>query len=91
VTRKSILHAFLSLLLLFILLATGCSAVPVYAASSWNVQIVDENSYLYDDHCPIVVDSNNNPHILYSGFTHPTNILLQNMQAGTIHPGTAKK
>lgn len=70
-TQKSLLRAFLSLLLLFMILATGCSAVPVYAASTWNVQIVDENGYLYDDHCPIVVDSNNNPHISYSGFTLP--------------------
>jgi hypothetical protein len=53
------------------LFVTACSAVPVYAAASWNVQTVDENGYLYDDHCPIVLDSNNNPHITYNGLTYP--------------------
>ena len=69
--KKSLLRAFLSLLLLSMFFVTACSATIVYASSSWNVQTVDENGYLYDDRCPIALDSNDKPHILYSGFNHP--------------------
>jgi hypothetical protein len=67
VKKKSPLSAFLSLLLLSTLLVTFL-AVPAHAAPSWNVQIVDEDaSGIGYGFCPIAVDSNNNPHIAYSG------------------------
>jgi hypothetical protein len=44
VNRKSPLSALLNMLLLFTLLLTFCSAVPVNAAFSWNVEIVDANA-----------------------------------------------
>jgi hypothetical protein len=67
VNKKSPLSAFLSLLLLSTLLVTFLAA-PAHAAPSWNVQIVDEDaSGIGNGYCPIAVDSNNNPHIAYSG------------------------
>jgi hypothetical protein len=66
VNKKSLLSAFVSLLLL-LLLATFSSAVPVHATASWNVQSVDEDAYGYGNgYCPIVVDSTDNPHIAYT-------------------------
>jgi len=50
------------------LLVTLCLAVPAHAALSWNVEIVDANAAgIGNGYCPIAVDSNNNPHIAYSG------------------------
>jgi hypothetical protein len=67
VKKKSPLSAFLSLLLLSTLLLPFL-AVPAHAELSWNVQIVDEDaSGIGNGYCPIAVDSNNNPHIAYSG------------------------
>jgi hypothetical protein len=44
--------------------------VPAHAELSWNGQIVDKNAAgIGNGYCPIAVDSNNNPHIAYSG--HP--------------------
>jgi len=49
------------------LLVTFCSAVPAHAALSWNVQTVDNNAYGYGNgYLPIVLDSNNVPHIAYT-------------------------
>ena len=43
-------------------------AAPAHAAPSWTVQTVDEDaSGIGYGFCPIAVDSNNNPHIAYSG------------------------
>jgi len=50
------------------LLVTLCLAVPAHAALSWNVEIVDANAAgIGNGYCPIAVDSNNNPHIAYTG------------------------
>jgi hypothetical protein len=65
--NKTLSSAFLSLLLLSMLL-TFSWEVPVHAAPSWNVQIVDEDaSGIGYGYCPIAVDSEDNPHIAYSG------------------------
>ncbi len=42
------------------------SAVPAHAAPTWSVQTLDTNTPDLSDYCPIVVDSNNNPHIAYT-------------------------
>ena len=55
---------------MFSLLLAFLSTVPVYADLSWDVQIVDEDaSGIGYGFCPIVVDSDDNSHIAYSG--HP--------------------
>ncbi len=65
--KKSLLSAFLSLLLSSMLLVTYCSATPAHAAASWNVQTVDADAAgTGNGYCPIAVDSNNNPHIAYT-------------------------
>jgi hypothetical protein len=49
------------------------SVLPVHAALSWTVQTVDENGALYgSSYCPIVVDSNNIPHIAYTVWSQGT-------------------
>ena len=70
--KKSPLSAFLSMLLLSMLLVTFCLAVPAYAALSWSVQTVDENGASLYSHCPIVVDQNNTPHIAYNALVNGT-------------------
>ena len=35
-------------------------------ASSWNIQTVDNDAYTLEGRCPIVLDSNNSPHIAYT-------------------------
>jgi hypothetical protein len=59
---------FLSVLLLSLLLAVFCPAVaPVHAASpTWSIQTLDTNTPDLSDYCPIIVDSNNTPHIAYT-------------------------
>jgi len=61
-------YSFLSTLFLSILLLTFCSAAQVHAIPNWNVQIVDVNGAREGNGriCPIVVDSNSNPHIAYT-------------------------
>jgi hypothetical protein len=66
VKKRSPLSAFLSMLLLFMLLVTIYSAVPVQASLSWSVQTVDNNAYTFQSRCPIALDSNNSPHIAYT-------------------------
>jgi hypothetical protein len=68
VNKESLLSAFLSMLLLSMLL-TFCSGVPARAALSWTVQVVDANANsIGNGYCPIAVDpNNNNPHIAYTG------------------------
>jgi len=67
--KTSPLSAFLSILM-FLLLLAFLSTVPVYADLSWDIQIVDEDaSGIGYGFCPIVVDSDDNPHIAYRG--HP--------------------
>ncbi len=57
----------LSLLLSSMLLATFWSATPVHATPSWIVLTVDVNAYGYGNgYSPIVLDSNNIPHIAYT-------------------------
>jgi len=61
-------YGFLSMLLAFLLLAFF-SATPVHAAASWNVQTVDTRvAGVGNGYCPIVVDSNNVPSIVYTGY-----------------------
>jgi len=50
-----------------LLLLAFLSAVPVQAAPSWKIQIVDENGAMGGNGriYPIAVDSNNNPHLVY--------------------------
>lgn len=67
--KKSPLSAFLSLLLLPMLSVAFCSAVLALTALSWDTQIVDENAQRFG-YCPIVVDSDDKPHIAYSGAPH---------------------
>ena len=65
--NKTLASAFLSLLLLSTLLVTFL-AVPAHAELSWNVQTVDKDAAgIGYGFCPIVVDSDDNPHIAYSG------------------------
>jgi len=65
--NKTLSNAFLSLLLLSTLLLTFLAA-PAHAELSWNVQTVDKDAAgIGYGFCPIAVDSNNNPHIAYSG------------------------
>ena len=71
--KKSLLSAFLSLLLSSMLLVTFGSAVPVHAALSWSVQTVDENgAAMGNGYCPIAVDSNNITHIAYTDWNEST-------------------
>ena len=56
----------IALLMTPILLLTFFSLVPVHAALSWNFQKVDNNAYTLEGRCPIVLDSNNSPHIAYT-------------------------
>lgn len=66
--KKSLLKAFLSLFLSFMLLLAFCSTAPVHAAASWNVQTVDTTGGRGSNgYCPIIVDSNDNPSIAYAG------------------------
>jgi hypothetical protein len=66
VNKKSPRHAFLRMLLSSMLLLTFCFAAPVYAALSWNVEIVDANALgTGNAFWRISVDSNDNPHITY--------------------------
>jgi hypothetical protein len=76
VNKNPHLSAFLSLLLLSLLLVTFCSAVPTHAALSWNIQTVDEYacSSGYGTASPIAIDSKNITHIAYTEYTsldHP--------------------
>ncbi len=76
--KKSLLSAFLSLLLSSMLLVTFCSAAPAHAAQSWIVQTVDLNGQAYDyGYSPIVLDSGNSPHIVYTGIipNHQNDVL----------------
>jgi len=61
-------YRFLSILLVSLLLLTFFSALPVHASPSWNVQNVDVNGANQgsNGYCPIVVDSNNTSHIVYT-------------------------
>jgi hypothetical protein len=70
ITTKMRANAFLSVLLLSILLATFCSAVPAHAALTWNIQTIDKNSTIGAG--AIAVDSNNNPHIAYTHIENGT-------------------
>ena len=61
-------YAFLFALSLSMKLLIVSLATPTYAALSWSVQIVDTNEIaIGNGYVPIVVDSNNIPHIGYSG------------------------
>ena len=65
--KKSLVSAFFSLFLSFVLLAF-CLAVPVHAELVWDIHVVDEDvSGIGNGYCPIVVDADNNSHIAYSG------------------------
>jgi hypothetical protein len=59
-------YAFLSILLVSMLLLTYCLTVPVHASPTWTVQTLDTNTPDLNDHCPIVLDSNGTPHIAYT-------------------------
>jgi len=65
VKKKPHLSAFFSLIILSMLLIY-CSAIPVRAALSWNVQTVDDRAYATQRRCPIVLDSKGLPHIAYT-------------------------
>jgi hypothetical protein len=53
----------LSLTLLFIITLSFCSVGQVHAASTWTIQILSTN--VVGD-CGMALDSNNNPHIVYT-------------------------
>jgi hypothetical protein len=64
--------ASLSVPLFAILLFSIFGSVPVQASLSWDTQTVDVSAQGYGNgYCPIVVDSNNNVHIAYTGVTPP--------------------
>ena len=66
IITKSIVLVIVALFL--ITLVTVPSVQPVHAALSWSAQIVDTNAVaIGNGYVPIVVDSNNIPHIGYSG------------------------
>jgi hypothetical protein len=62
----------LSILILAITLFSFSAFTPVQAAITWNTQTVDENGAFIDGHCPIIVDSNNTVHIVYSAIYNST-------------------
>jgi hypothetical protein len=73
--------AFLSILLLSLLLVAFFSAVPVHAAPTWSIQTIDSTSA---GGGLIAIDSNNNPHILYAHYE------TGNAYSGSVHPGPSE-
>jgi hypothetical protein len=73
--------AFLSILLLSLLLVAFFSAVPVHAAPTWSIQTIDSTSA---GGGLIAIDSNNNPHILYAHYESG------NAYSGSVHPGPSE-
>jgi hypothetical protein len=66
--RRSVIPNRAIIIVLIVLLLIVSLATPAYAALSWSVQIVDTNTVaIGNGYVPIVVDSNNIPHIGYSG------------------------
>jgi hypothetical protein len=66
------LTLFLIIMIFFSIFALLQSFSFVFASSSsktiWNVETVDKNvSGFGNGYCPLVVDSNNNPHLVYEG------------------------
>lgn len=58
----------LSIVFLSSLLLIFCPSTPTHATSTWDVQIADVTSEgIVNGNCPIAADSNNNPHIFYTG------------------------
>lgn len=71
------ISTILSAVLLSLLLVAFLSAVPVHAALSWNVQTVDtRGAGIGNGYCPIVVDSNNTPHIAYTNLVDSTYFVM---------------
>jgi hypothetical protein len=63
--------------LVLTLLLTFCLTAPAQAATSWNVQTVDENAFgLGNGYCPIVLDADNVPSIAYTGYDKQDNHAL---------------
>jgi hypothetical protein len=59
-------YAFLSILVVSVLLLTFCLTAPVQASSTWAIQTLDTNTPDLNGYCPIVLDSNGTPHIAYT-------------------------
>ncbi len=58
--------ASISIVLLAVLL-NAAVFLPVNAAEKWNFEIIDEHGGSWDiQHCPVVLDSKNLPHIIYT-------------------------
>jgi hypothetical protein len=58
----------LVLVVSIILLTPLPSIISADSVPAWVIQTVDREVNGYNGYCPIVLDSNNNPHILYEGF-----------------------
>ncbi len=68
------MRVFSILIVFFVImiLLTFCSIVPARNGTSWNVQTVDESGAGFGvGYCPIVIDTKNNPHIAFTGYTLP--------------------
>ncbi|MGD6933329.1 MAG: hypothetical protein ACQCN5_03895 [Candidatus Bathyarchaeia archaeon] len=72
--KTSFLFAsFLSFLILFTIL----QEIPVFALSDWNTQVINEKGARmgYGGILPIVIDTNNYPHIAYSSPAYDTKVM----------------
>jgi hypothetical protein len=66
------MHVYISIIYLSIPLLIFSSILPVQVTSIWDVQIIDKNSAGYgNSYTPIVVDSNDDIHLAYTGHSPP--------------------